>query len=85
MAGIPLNLLDIGLRDLTKTAFDNDALPVVPPDLSRFASGAGWALAFVDLEGPTAVVRGEITSLEPVPEPSTLLLASYGRKKLRGN
>ncbi len=91
VAGIPLNFFQLSLGDFTQTAFDSDGLPVIPPDLSRFGTNE-WRLTFqADSAGPVAQLRGQITSLVPVPEPATLFLlgsglaglAGYGRKKLR--
>jgi hypothetical protein len=92
--GTVLNrIFSILLQDFDATAFDNDALPLSPPNLSSFDAN-DWILGgFV---GPRVV--GHITSLtldgsevHPVPEPATLLLlgsslaglAGFRRKRLR--
>ena len=77
----------ITLQDNSQTAFSSDAL-LQNIDLAMFADVNRWELHFLstDLFNPTAVVRGELTSLglvkeipaAPVPEPTTLLLLSIG-------
>ena len=59
LAGRPLDRLAVVLRDRTTLALSSDALPVVPPTLTDFASGTEVFLDF----GPSAGVSAELTSL----------------------
>ena len=75
-SGVGVNELEIRLADNTATAFDSDALPVTPPELSAFS----WRTMFFngvvlasDLEFN---LYGTVTSL--VPEPTVLLLLVAG-------
>ena len=90
VADLPVQFFRADLQDNTARAFSSDALPLIPPNLSSFLGRNEWFLEFGDGVTVFAAVGGRITSLEPVPEPGTLLLlgsgllgvAGYGRKKL---
>ena len=82
--GIPGGLEDslsiqLFLEDPTGTAFDSDALPLAPPDLSNFALRS-FLLDGVRTAGGTTFqfqIQGSLTALA-VPEPSTGLLLAIG-------
>lgn len=71
----PPKTFGLRVRDDTASALNSDALPLSPPDLSKFTSTT-WFLGF----DSGVQVGGPLTSLTmaAVPEPSSLLLLSSG-------
>ncbi len=73
------------LSDLDRTALTSNSIPVLPPDLSQFEL-PNWHMTFAyvvdpyDINSPYyyAEVKGGITSLTLVPEPSSHLLIGIG-------
>jgi hypothetical protein len=73
--------LKLFLQDSTGTAFNSDALPKMPPNLSQFLVKDFQLIAsFLDpLSGYNQVeIDGNVNSIAPVPEPGTLLLIASG-------
>lgn len=70
------------LTDLTGTALDSDALPLIPPDLSDFGYVRGFRLSFVEPGnvggGPFFAVLGKVISVSSIPEPATVVLMGLG-------
>ncbi len=71
--------LELFFEDPTGTVFSSDALPLIPPALTRFATRDFHLSALV--EGNQVQIDGRVESLScpacapaPVPEPSALLL-----------
>jgi len=74
VAGLPLTGLQIIAISVSGAApFENDSLPLTPPELSDFEI-LNFNLSFDE----TSFVVGSFTSLTLVPEPSTALLLGTG-------
>jgi hypothetical protein len=76
--GVQPTYFSFGLLDYSGLAFTNDALPLLPPDISRFST-----LFVINFDDFAFGVEGQLTSLtlEPVasvPEPATFLLLAAG-------
>jgi hypothetical protein len=75
VSGLRPDLFDFILEDHSALVFNNDSLPLVPPPLAAFDL-TKWGLRFTG--ATVAVVRGEMTSLTLVPEPTALLFLGSG-------
>jgi hypothetical protein len=75
----PFLFMTLELRDPTATALSSTDLPLVPPPLAGFASALG-RIYIADFNGEPdyAVAEFEITSLQLVPEPSSLAACAVG-------
>ena len=67
------------LQDSTMMAISDDALPILPPDLSDWSSN----LLHIDGVTRTFEIWGHVTTVEIVPEPATILLLGLGSLLLR--
>ena len=80
--GLPLYNFELELNDSSGTAFSNDALLLLPPDLTDFTAGQ-LRLGFADNDnGIFGRVTAGIDSLTlettAVPEPSSIALLGFG-------
>lgn len=75
--GLGLELFSISLGDSNATLFDSDALPTTVPDLSQLESNVTFNVTFFTVGGsaPLETLEFELTSLEQIPEPSSVALA----------
>ena len=75
----PYLFMTLDLRDPTATALSSTDLPLVPPGLAGFATAVGHIyIADANGEPDYAVATFRITSLQSVPEPSSLALCGVG-------
>lgn len=75
-SGIDANQFHLQVRDLSGNMFDNTTLPTTPPVLTTNTS---WSVLWSNSSGPgNAQLSGTVTSLNPVPLPSALLLFCSG-------
>ncbi len=75
----------IRLTDPTGTALSSLDLPLTPPNVTAFAGREGAIALFdIDASEPLAEARFTLTSLQAVPEPSTVALLAVGLVALGG-
>jgi hypothetical protein len=71
--------MSLQLADTSGTALASTDLPLGPPDLNRFASAIGTIFIADGNGAPNyAVAEFRITSLQSVPEPSSLIVCGIG-------
>jgi hypothetical protein len=88
--GIIVDAFGMGFDDYSGTALSSDALPTIPLDLSQWESnglgiqGSGYPTPPIggDKSAPFSIY-GHVTSVWLIPEPTTLLLFSFGALILR--
>ena len=75
----PFLFMTLELRDPTATALSSTDLPLIPPALAGFASALGH-IYIADFNGEPnyAVAEFRITSLQAIPEPTSLAIVGIG-------